>query len=191
MPEAFLLRAFLRLRDFFIAAARLGSLNFNFTKIQGGYDMKTLREFDYDLWAIEGNGKKRYFARVKATGEETEISLKVMRLLLNQEKQMRREFAKRKKIGTVLSLDAICDSGDVDEASWLNDPQQNIEFDLFWEDLKDDFCRMLTDTQLSIFNECLIDGKSVIEYASEHGVARRSVYNAIELIRKKAKKYFG
>lgn len=153
--------------------------------------MKTLREFDYDLWATEENGKKRYFARVKATGEETEISLDVMRLLLSQEKQMRREFAKKKKIGTVLSLDAICDSGEVDESSWLLDSQQSIEVDLLWEDLKDDFGKMLTDNQLSIFNECIIDGKSVIEYASEHDVARRSVYNSIELIRKKAKKYFG
>ena len=32
--------------------------------------MKTLREFDYDLWAVMDNGKKRYFARIKATGEE-------------------------------------------------------------------------------------------------------------------------
>ena len=69
--------------------------------------MKTLHEFDYDLWAIEDNGKKRYFARIKATGEETEISLKVMRLLLAQEKQMRREYAKRQSVGTVLSLDSV------------------------------------------------------------------------------------
>ena len=47
--------------------------------------MKTLKEFDYDLWAIEENGRKRYFARIKATGEETEVSLEVMRLLLNQD----------------------------------------------------------------------------------------------------------
>ena len=35
--------------------------------------MKTLKEFDYDLWAIEENGRKRYFARIKATGEETVV----------------------------------------------------------------------------------------------------------------------
>ena len=190
MPEAFLLRAFLRLQVFFIAAARLGSLNFNFTKIQGGYDMKTLREFDYDLWAIEENGKKRYFARVKATGEETEITLEVMRLLLSQEKQMRREYAKRKTVGTVLSLEAICDEEDVNEASWLLDAEQKIETDILMEDLKDDFCKLLTDNQLSIFNECLINGKSQVAYAAEHGVTKQSVYDTILLIRKKAKKYF-
>ena len=48
--------------------------------------METLKEFDYDLWAIEENRRKRYFARIKATGEEMEISLEVMRLLLDQEK---------------------------------------------------------------------------------------------------------
>ena len=70
--------------------------------------MKTLKEFDYDLWAIEENGRKRYFARIKATGEETEVSLEVMRLLLRQEKQMRREYAKQQTIGPVPSLDAFC-----------------------------------------------------------------------------------
>ncbi|MBD9115663.1 MAG: hypothetical protein EGQ10_00535, partial [Clostridiales bacterium] len=73
--------------------------------------MKTLKEFDYDLWAIEENGRKRYFARIKATGEETEVSLEVMRLLLRQEKQIRREYAKQQTIGPVLSLDAIRDGG--------------------------------------------------------------------------------
>ena len=153
--------------------------------------MKTLHEFDYDLWAIEDNGKKRYFARIKATGEETEISLKVMRLLLAQEKQMRREYAKRQSVGTVLSLDSVSSRDYVDEAGWLQDTQHKIDAEILWEETKNDFCMVLTDNQLSIFNECLIDGKSVIEYAAEHGVARRSVYNAIELIRKKAKKYFG
>ena len=81
--------------------------------------MKTLKEFDYDLWAIEENGRKRYFARIKATGEETEVSLEVMRLLLSQEKQMRREYAKQQTIGPILSLDAIRDGGSMDEAAWL------------------------------------------------------------------------
>ena len=80
--------------------------------------MKTLKEFDYDLWAIEENGRKRYFARIKATGEETEVSLEVMRLLLRQEKQMRREYAKQQIIGPVLSLDAIRDGGSMDEPAF-------------------------------------------------------------------------
>ena len=31
--------------------------------------MKTLKEFDYDLWAIEENGRKRYFARMDTTAD--------------------------------------------------------------------------------------------------------------------------
>lgn len=151
--------------------------------------MKTLREFDYDLWAVMDNGKKRYFARIKATGEETEISLEVMRLLLSQEKQMRREYAKLKNFGTVLSLDCIRNEEDVDESAWLLDPRQNIESNLLWEDLKDDFCKMLTASQLSVFNECLIGGKSQVAYAAEHGVTKQCVFDTIALIRKKAKKF--
>ena len=113
--------------------------------------MKTLKEFDYDLWAIEENGRKRYFARIKATGEETEVSLEVMRLLLRQEKQMRREYAKQQTIGPVLSLDAIRDGGSMDEAAWLLDMRQRIDSEVLTAELTDAFCKTLTDSQRSIF----------------------------------------
>lgn len=152
--------------------------------------MKTLKEFDYDLWATEENGQKRYFARVKATHEETEISLEVMRVLLSQEKQMRREYEKHRKIGKDLSLDAIHDDGTMDESAWLWDLRQSIDYDLLWEDLISDFCKMLTENQLSILNECLIEGKSQTLYATEHGISLPVVNKQVQAIRKKAKKYF-
>ena len=105
--------------------------------------MKTLKEFDYDLWAIEENGRKRYFARIKATGEEAEVSLEVMRLLLSQEKQMRREYAKQQTIGPVLSLDAIRDGGSMDEAAWLLDTRQRIDSEVLTAELTDAFCKTL------------------------------------------------
>ena len=151
--------------------------------------MKTLKEFDYDLWAIEENGRKRYFARIKATGEEAEVSLEVMRLLLRQEKQMRREYAKQQTIGPVLSLDAIRDGRSMDTA-WLLDVRQRIDSEVLTAELTDAFCKMLTDNQRSIFRECLIEGKSQSAYAAEHGMTRQSVHDAIALIRKKAKIYF-
>ena len=150
--------------------------------------MKTLKEFDYDLWAIEENGRKRYFARIKATGEEAEVSLEVMRLLLSQEKQMRREYAKQQTIGPVLSLDAIRDGGSMDESAWLLDTRQRIDSEV--AELTDAFCKTLTDSQRSIFTECLIEGKSQSAYAAEHGMTRQSVHDTIALIRKKAKIYF-
>ena len=152
--------------------------------------MKTLREFDYDLWATEENGRKRYFARVKATGEESEISIEVMRFLLSQEKKLRREYAKQKIYGRILSLDAICHGGEMDEAAWMQDTQQDIESNVLWADIKKDFCTMLTDNQLSVFNECLIGGESQTAYAAMHGISAPMVNKQIRAIREKAKKYF-
>ena len=151
--------------------------------------MKTLKEFDYDLWAIEENGRKRYFARIKATGEETEVSLEVMRLLLRQEKQMRREYAKQQTIGPVLSLDAIRDGRSMDTA-WLLDVRQSIDSEVLTAELTDTFCKTLTDSQRSIFRECLIEGKSQTAYAAEHGISVPMVNKQIRAIRGKAKIYF-
>lgn len=152
--------------------------------------MKTLKEFDYDLWAIEENGGKRYFARIKATGEETEVSLEVMRLLLSQEKQIRREYAKQQTLGPVLSLDAIRDSGDIDESAWLLDTRKSIDSEVLTAELTDTFCKTLTDSQRSIFRECLIEGKSQTAYAAEHGISVPTVNKQIRAIRGKAKIYF-
>ena len=152
--------------------------------------MKTLKEFDYDLWAIEENGRKRSFARIKATGEEAEVSLEVMRLLLRQEKQMRREYAKQQTIGPVLSLDAIRDGGSMDESAWLLDTRQHIDSGVLTAELTDAFCKMLTDSQRSIFTECLIEGKSQTAYAAEHGISVPMVNKQIRAIRGKAKIYF-
>jgi len=166
---------------------------FDFTQIQkfkGDHGMKTLKEFDYDLWAIEENGRKRYFARIKATGEETEVSLEVMRLLLSQEKQMRREYAKQQTIGPILSLDAIRDGGSMDESAWLLDTRQRIDSEVLTAELTDAFCKTLTDSQRSIFRECLIEGKSQTAYAAEHGISVPMVNKQIRAIRGKAKIYF-
>ena len=144
--------------------------------------MKTLKEFDYDLWAIEENGRKRYFARIKATGEETEVSLEVMRLLLRQEKQMRREYAKQQTIGPVLSLDAIRDGGSMDESAWLLDMRQRIDSEVLTAELTDAFCKTLTDSQRSIFTECLIEGKSQSAYVIHyHANIHKALKYAVKL----------
>ncbi len=152
--------------------------------------MKTLKEFDYDLWAIEENGKKRYFARVKATGEETEIDIKVMRVLLSQEKQMRREYARQQADGTILSLDAICDSGETDESAWMIDSDTDTESEVIAKSTYSDFAKMLTPHQAEIFNSCMVGELSIREYARLHGVDHKSVHETVEAIRKKFKKYF-
>ena len=89
-----------------------------------------------------------------------------------------------------MSLDAIRDGGSMDEAAWLLDTRQRIDSEVLTAELTDAFCKTLTDSQRSIFRECLIEGKSQSAYAAEHGMARQSVHDTIALIRKKAKIYF-
>lgn len=148
--------------------------------------MKTLKEFDYDLWAIEENGQKRYFARVKATHEETEISLEVMRLLLSQEKQMRRELRAMPESGSVLSLDVPHND---EFTSFYFDNNRGVS-DMETQVALSEFRLLLTEKQREVFESCLIDGMSATEYASLHGVAKQSVHDVIMSIRKKAKKFF-
>ena len=114
----------------------------------------------------------------------------MMRLLLSQEKQMRREYAKQQTIGPVLSLDAIRDGGSMDEAAWLLDTRQSIDSEVLTAELTDTFCKTLTDSQRSIFRECLIEGKSQTAYAAEHGISVPTVNKQIRAIRGKAKIYF-
>ena len=89
-----------------------------------------------------------------------------------------------------MSLDAIRDGGSMDESAWMWDMRQRIDSEVLTTELTDAFCKTLTDSQRSIFTECLIEGKSQSAYAAEHGMTRQSVHDAIALIRKKAKIYF-
>ena len=152
--------------------------------------MKTLKEFDYDLWTTNEDGKKRYFARVKKTGEVTEISLEVRRYLMSLEKQMRREEM-QKGFGTIMSMDAmICDE-DMCDSIWLLDKTQDAEDDIIFEEMAAEFADTLTPLQRSVFYECMLGGKKLVEYASEHDMNPRCVAAAVKLIRKKAKKILG
>ena len=89
-----------------------------------------------------------------------------------------------------LSLDAIRDGGSMDESAWLLDTRQRIDSEVLTAELTDAFCKTLTDSQRSIFRECLIEGKSQSAYAAEHGISVPMVNKQIRAIRGKAKIYF-
>lgn len=147
--------------------------------------MKTLKEFDYDLWATEDGAVKRYWIRVKATGEVSEVSKEVMTLLWNEEKRMRREIKASINRGVSdLSYDAL-PVDDVDPI-WLQDPtsmEENILNEFQLEELRSS----LTPAQLSVFEECIVGGKSHTAYAKEFGVSIPLVTKRLDFIRKKAK----
>ena len=87
------------------------------------------KEFEYDLWATEDG---HYYARVKSTGEVSEISREIFRFLRCQEKEVYRrqelrkandenkttdESVKRKAtVENPLSLDPMDEN--VDESAW-------------------------------------------------------------------------
>lgn len=151
--------------------------------------MKTAKEFDYDLWTTEEAGGKRYWTRVKATGEVSEVSHGVMKFLRCEEKRMRREVeAAQGRGGPDLRLDTLTD-GEAGE-SWL---RTSICFEdgvIARQDIKE-FRRLLTPVQRSVFDECFVAGKSRTEYAAAHGLAVSSVSRSAGLIKNKANIFWG
>ncbi len=149
--------------------------------------MFTTKEFDYDLWTTQEGGTKHYWARVKATGEVSEISIEVMRCLRAEEKRIYREIKAYQKRGAMLSLEFLYDE---EKEGWLTDygtGAGEMEKAL----TEEAFRQLLTPAQLSVFNECLIGGKSQTAYAAIHSISVPMVNKHIQAIRKKAKKFFG
>ncbi len=150
--------------------------------------MKTLKEFDYDLWTTEEDSVKHYWTRVKTTGEVSEVSHEVMKFLRNEEKQMRREIeSSEERGGSDLSYDTI--PTDDEDSIWLRDPN-SMEDNILAEAQLEELRSSLTPAQLSVFEECIMDGKLQPVYAAEHGVTQQLVSKRLSFIRKKAKNIF-
>lgn len=143
------------------------------------------KEFDYDLWTTQEGGTKRYWARVKATGEVAEISIEIMRCLRTEEKRIYREIEASQKCGAMLSLEFLHDE---EKEGWLSDygiGASEMESVL----TEEAFRQLLTPVQLSVFDECLIRGESQKAYAAAHGITFQMVNKHIHAIRKKAKNF--
>ncbi len=145
---------------------------------------KTPKNFDYDMW-IADDGK--CMVRIKHTSEVTEVSREVLRVLRAEEQRLRDEIHKEMENGGMLHLELLPDD-DTGE-SWLTDTY-DFESELIIEVEKREFCKLLTPKQLSVFNECLMEGKSLTQYASEHSISIPLVSKRINAIRKKAKNFF-
>ncbi len=144
------------------------------------------KEFDYDLWTTTENGTKHYWAKVKSTGEVTEVSHEVMRFLRAEEKKVYREITAIKNHGSTLSLDTP--QGE-DKESWFEDRHAGVsemETALFEEE----FRKLLTPVQLEIFEQCLVGNIGLREYARLKGIKHATVVRSVRAIRKKFKKYF-
>ena len=156
---------------------------------------KTPVEFDYDLWTTE-DGK--YMVRVRLTGEVTEVDHEIMKTLRAEEKKLRRSYLPSNSTdntdgpellsGSVLSLDALPED-EASSSAWLTDRHNHYE-DVEIRLLEEELIQHLTPTQKSVYMACIVNGQTPTDYAKEHSMKRQSVNDVIDLIRKKAKKYF-
>ena len=144
------------------------------------------KEFDYDLWTTIENGTKHYWARVKATGEVTEVSHEVMKFLRAEEKRVYREIEASQNRGSILSLDIPHDE---EKESWFEDHGRGtseMETALFEEE----FRKLLTPYQLEIFESCLLGKEGIRSFARRKGVHHKAIEKSIAIIQEKFKKYF-
>ncbi len=142
-----------------------------------------IREFEYDLWTTNDDGTKKYWVRIRLTGEVSEISHELIKVLRGEEKRLYRQI----EVGnTELSLDTPCDE---ERESWYGDHFQGGQCMAL--DLEEkEFRTYLTTKQLDVNMKCIRGGSSAVTYAKEHGITKQSVFDIVTAIRKKAKKYF-
>lgn len=148
--------------------------------------MKTPKQFDYDLWTTEENGNKKYWVRVKSTGEVSEVDIETMRFLRCEEKALRRELENLSQ-NSPLSLDYIKD--DETNNGWMADEKDVVNELLFGLEEKA-FMETLTEKQKDVFLNCMKNGVNAVQYANAIGVHFTTVYESINAIRKKYKKFF-
>ena len=151
---------------------------------------KTPIEFDYDLWTAE-DGK--CMVRIKRTGEVTDVSPEVLKLLRAEERQVRKTvYTSSGDIDDgnkpkVFSYDAL--PGGVGESCDLADSTNETEAiitKLAIESVKE----TLTPNQLEVFEAIFENGISVREYARDTGKNHKSVLETVNALRKKFQKIF-
>jgi len=155
--------------------------------------MRTPKEFDYDLWTTKEN---RCMVRIKATGEECEVSRETFRLLRAEEDRLK-ERRKGKKQGpavggkgnTVLSLDMEpADEGSC--SAWLMDTHDFVD-DIITVQTLQLFLQSLTMRQRDVVQSCILGAVKKSDYAKCKGISPASVSKTIRQIQIKAKYFFG
>lgn len=151
--------------------------------------MKPLKEYDYDLWTSVENGEKKYWVRVKYTGEVSEVSQEVLRFLRSEEKKMRRTNEKLQDQRGDLYLNFSY--SDETGVKWLIDPWDFVS-EVVSKSLIEELERNLSDRQMDIYRCCLINGMGLRDYARFNHISFGTVASGIAAIRKKFKNiYFG
>ena len=148
------------------------------------------RSFDYQIWKSEDGA---YFVRIRRTGQITRISDEVCRYLRREEKREIRTDATRlgRSRGRLLSLDTPVSGREhsVSLSDVLPDPDNVIEEAEIRMDVER-FEASLPPGQRKAFHAIYLDGCIPARYAASRGIRRQTVYEIMDTIDKKAKKYF-
>jgi hypothetical protein len=144
--------------------------------------MKTPREFDYNLWTTGESEEKKYWVKIKATGEVTEISHEVMKYLRSEEKRMRREAMEVSNGKSPLHLNII--TNDENAEYWLSD-SFSVEDEVLTKISIEKFLCTLTLRQQDIYRSCMEGGMMATEYAEKNSLHRNTVLSEISVIREK------
>ncbi len=148
------------------------------------------RSFDYQIWKSEEGA---YFVRIRRTGQVTSISDEVCRYLRREEKRETRKDAPRagRPRGRLLSLDTPVSGRDlsVSLSDVLPDPANVIEDAEIRMDVER-FEASLPLGQRKAFHAIYLDGCIPARYAAARGIRRQTVYEMMDVIEKKAKKFF-
>lgn len=157
--------------------------------------MKTIKDFDYDLFK-DKNGK--CYIRIKRTKEVCEVSLETFNLL-NAEavKAYRKDRGipiydvhngKRTIVGYARSLSIDCCEQET-ESAWISD-HGSAETEMMDRIRMNEFFQLLTDRQYEVLQRCLIGGMSYASFSREKGVSETAIQKTVKQIRKKAKNFF-
>lgn len=151
--------------------------------------MKTHIEFDYDLWTTVENGKKRYWTRVKASGEVAEVNEEIFRYMNNEDKKIRRQISDANDVtGTIYSLDAANEDGItiLDSLRDSFDLEQTVEI----ETLIKNFKESLTEHQKDFFVEVIEQGDSLSAFGRAHGITRIAAHHLEKKVTEKLKRFY-
>ena len=146
--------------------------------------MPKVKEFDYDLWTTVEDGEKHYWAKVRSTGEITEISHEVIKYLRAEEKKVYREIESNRNNESVLSLDIPHDD---EKESWFEDHGIGMS-EMETPPIEEEFRKTLTPLQLEVYEKCMLEGCEINEYAIMRNIDRYKIESAVRSIRRKFKK---
>lgn len=153
--------------------------------------MRSNNDFDYNLWK---DNKGNCFVRVKSTGEVSEVSVEVLRLLRLEEVRTYREkqgipvyVLKDGRMAEMERCQAIPLEFIENDIKYTNNRLSECENNVFLNTLEAEIKKVLTVREYFVYRHCLIQGKRISQYAQEIGVSQPYISKLITKIRKKIK----